>query len=85
MSCHLGCLGRCPLPILAPGTPLRSYTKFLVDRDGVPRKRFKPGFDPLEFEADVRLLLAGRAPLPAECATKPGRKVCTGPLKELEG
>ena len=53
-----------------------SYTKFLVDRDGVARKRFKPGFDPLDFEADVRLLLAGREPLPAECIMHPGRKVC---------
>ncbi len=27
--------------------------KFLVDRRGVPVKRFKPGFDPLDFESDV--------------------------------
>jgi glutathione peroxidase len=47
-----------------------------VDRDGVARKRFKPAFDPLDFEADVRLLLAGREPLPAECIMHPGRKVC---------
>lgn len=37
------------LPIPVPHS--RSYTKFLVDRDGVARKRFKPAFDPLEFEA----------------------------------
>ena len=28
-----------------------SYVKFLVDRDGVPRKRFSPAFDPLGFES----------------------------------
>ncbi len=58
-----------------PPSP-RSYTKFLVDRDGVARKRFKPSFDPLDFEADVRLLLAGRDPQPPECIAHPGRKVC---------
>lgn len=31
--------------------------KFLVDRRGVPVKRFKPAFDPLDFEADVRASL----------------------------
>ncbi|PSC67567.1 hypothetical protein C2E20_8780 [Micractinium conductrix] len=62
-----------------PGEPGRiewNYTKFLVGRDGVALKRFKPGFDPLEFEGDVRLLLAGKDPLPAECIAHPGRKVC---------
>ncbi len=39
-------------------------------------KRFKSAYDPLEFEGDVRLLLAGKPPTPAECATHPGRKVC---------
>jgi glutathione peroxidase len=39
-------------------------------------KRFKSAFDPLGFEGDVRLVLAGRAPLPAECIAHPGRKVC---------
>ena len=33
-----------------------NYTKFLVDRQGRPVKRYKPGFDPLEFEDDVRYL-----------------------------
>jgi glutathione peroxidase len=53
-----------------------NYVKFLVDRNGVARKRFKPAFDPLDFEADVRLLLAGKEPLPGECVSHPGRKVC---------
>lgn len=130
-----------------------SYTKFLVDKDGVARKRYKPSFNPADFEAgacagagvlymsaparpthvtmsavvqqfsavvvqglqsadaaptlhtsvscahslagppapitlppntpfapssaaDVRLLLAGKEPLPAECIAHPGRKVC---------
>jgi len=53
-----------------------NYTKFLVDRQGQPVKRYKPGFDPLEFEDDVRLVLAGQAPLPPECFAHPGRKVC---------
>lgn len=53
-----------------------NYVKFIVDRDGQAVKRYKPGFDPLEFEGDIRLLLAGKPPLPAECVTHPGRKVC---------
>lgn len=28
-----------------------SYTKFLVDKDGVARKRYKPSFNPADFEA----------------------------------
>lgn len=59
-----------------PGLIEWNYTKFLVSRKGIPVKRFKPAFDPLEFEGDVRLLLAGKDPLPAECITHPGRKVC---------
>lgn len=38
---------------------LHSYTKFLVDRNGVACKRFKPGFNPLDFEAGE--WLAGEA------------------------
>lgn len=30
-----------------------NYTKFLVNRQGVPVKRFKPAFDPADFESDV--------------------------------
>lgn len=36
-----------------------NYTKFLVDRRGIPVKRFKSAYDPLDFEGDVRLLLQG--------------------------
>jgi hypothetical protein len=50
--------------------------KFLVDRNGQPVKRFGPAFDPLEFEGDVRLLLAGKEPTPALCMMSPGKKVC---------
>lgn len=53
-----------------------NYVKFLVDRNGQPVKRFGPGFDPLEFEGDVRLLLAGKDPTPSECLRSPGKKVC---------
>lgn len=53
-----------------------NYTKFLVDARGVPVKRFKPAFDPRDFEGDVRLLLAGKEVLPAECIAHPGRKAC---------
>ncbi|GLC46583.1 hypothetical protein PLESTM_001892700 [Pleodorina starrii] len=53
-----------------------NYAKFLLDREGNPVKRYKPSFDPLNMEADVRLVLAGRAPQPAECVLHPGRKVC---------
>ncbi|KAL6752905.1 thioredoxin-like protein [Haematococcus lacustris] len=72
-------------PLAAPGAaqPGRpqgdvawNYEKFLVDRSGQAVKRFKSALDPLSFEADVRLLLAGKGPLPAECIMHPGRKVC---------
>jgi glutathione peroxidase len=53
-----------------------NYTKFLCNSAGIPVKRFKSGYDPAEFEGDVRLLLAGKDPLPAECAMHPGRIVC---------
>lgn len=59
-----------------PGAITWNYEKFLCDRRGVPVKRFKPAFDPVDFEGDVRLLLAGQPPLPAECIAHPGRKVC---------
>jgi glutathione peroxidase len=53
-----------------------NYTKFLVDKNGIPVKRFKSAYDPLEFEGDVRLLLNNLPVTPGECATHPGRKVC---------
>mmetsp|Transcript_18351 Transcript_18351/g.51783 ORF Transcript_18351/g.51783 Transcript_18351/m.51783 type:complete len:113 (-) Transcript_18351:217-555(-) len=53
-----------------------NYVKFLVDRRGRAVKRYKPSFDPLEFEKDVQLVLAGQPPLPAECVLHPGRLVC---------
>lgn len=59
-----------------PGALEWNYVKFLVDRNGHAVKRFKPTFDPIDFEGDVRLLLAGKNPLPAECAMKPGKKGC---------
>lgn len=34
---------------------------------------------PLINETDIKLLLAGREPLPAECIMHPGRKVCKLP------
>jgi len=71
-------------PISAPGSlPTRpngdiewNYTKFIIDRNGQAVKRLKPSFDPLGSESDVRLLLAGKAPLPQECIMHPGRSVC---------
>ncbi|KAK9815475.1 hypothetical protein WJX72_004289 [[Myrmecia] bisecta] len=62
-----------------PGEPGRiewNYVKFLVDRFGRPVKRFKPQYDPMDFEDDIRLLLAGKPALPPECVLHPGRKVC---------
>ena len=59
-----------------PGKLTWNYVKFLIDKNGKPVKRFKPAFDPKEFEGDIRLLLAGKGPLPQECITHPGRKVC---------
>lgn len=63
-------------PFGEPGAIEWNYTKFLVDRNGRPVKRYKPAFDPAEFEDDVRLVLAGKEPLPPECFAHPGRKVC---------
>lgn len=53
-----------------------NYVKFLVDRNGQPVKRFKPAVDPLDFEADVQMLLAGKEVLPVECLAHPDRRVC---------
>ena len=75
--------GQQPQSFPRQGTrPLRAgdiewnYTKFLVDRNGQAVKRFKPSFDPADFEKDVQLLLRGRDPLPEECILYPGRIVC---------
>lgn len=57
-------------------TSPQNYEKFVVSRDGQTVKRFKSAFDPIEFESDIRLLLAGKPVLPEECIVHPGRKVC---------
>jgi hypothetical protein len=54
----------------------RNYVKFVCDRNGKPLKRYGPAFDPMAFEGDIRLLLAGKDPTPEECFMHPGRKVC---------
>lgn len=46
-----------------PGNIEWNYVKFLVDRNGIPIKRFSPVFDPKNFERDVVATLAGE-PLP---------------------
>lgn len=69
-------------PISAPSTSPGNgeiewnYVKFLVDRNGQPVKRYKSSYDPLEFEDDVRLVMAGLPPLASECTLHPGRKGC---------
>lgn len=65
--------------LISPGEVGRiewNYTKFIVDGTGKAVKRYKPAFDPLDFEGDVRLLVAGKSALPHECIAHPGRKVC---------
>lgn len=57
-----------------------NYVKFLVDRNGIPVKRYKPSFDPLDFEKDVQLVLRGDDPLPEECILHPGRSICNPKL-----
>jgi glutathione peroxidase len=42
-----------PVPGGGPGAIEWNYVKFLVDREGQAVKRYKPAFDPLEFESDV--------------------------------
>ena len=44
-----------------------NYTKFLLDSNGIPVRRYRSRLDPLQFEGDVRLLLAGRDPTPTSC------------------
>lgn len=65
-----------PVPGGGPGAIEWNYTKFLVNREGRAVQRYKPAFDPLEFEGDVRLTLAGKPPLAGECLMHPGRKGC---------
>eukprot|EP00878_Enallax_costatus_P036590 GHUV01041106.1.p1 GENE.GHUV01041106.1~~GHUV01041106.1.p1 ORF type:complete len:202 (+),score=53.06 GHUV01041106.1:197-802(+) len=65
-----------PVPRGGPGAIEWNYTKFLVNTEGQAVQRYKPGFDPLDFEGDVRLVLAGKSPLDPECLMHPGRKGC---------
>lgn len=66
-----------PYPGAEPGAITWNYTKFLIGRDGQPLARYKPGFDPLEFEGDVQLALAGLPPRREECLMHPGRTGCS--------
>lgn len=63
-----------PAPGAEPGALEWNYVKFLVDREGQAVARYKPAFT--DFEADVRLALAGKGPLNGECYLHPGRKGC---------
>ena len=40
-------------PIGEKGSIEWNYVKFLIGRDGQPMRRYKPQFDPLDFESDV--------------------------------
>lgn len=42
-----------PVPGGGPGAIEWNYTKFLINREGQAVQRYKPGFDPLNFEGDV--------------------------------
>ncbi|GMH34301.1 hypothetical protein BSKO_02135 [Bryopsis sp. KO-2023] len=54
-----------------------NYVKFLINRDGKPVRRYTPYFDPLKFEGDVKLLLAGKDNLlPEECLANPDSPEC---------
>lgn len=54
-----------------------NYVKFLIDRNGRPVRRYNPYFDPLKFEGDVRLLLAGKDTLlPESCLVDPDSPEC---------
>jgi glutathione peroxidase len=50
-----------------------NFTKFLVDRDGQPYKRFAPTDKPLTFEDDIKELLA-KAPTPEVVETEEAEK-----------
>lgn len=60
-----------------------NYVKFLIDRNGQPVKRYSSPTNPLDFEADVKLLLASQEVQPAECRMHPGRSVCKGMTAEV--
>mmetsp|Transcript_16370 Transcript_16370/g.51452 ORF Transcript_16370/g.51452 Transcript_16370/m.51452 type:complete len:154 (-) Transcript_16370:408-869(-) len=63
-----------------------NYVKFLVGRDGTVLRRYQPGYDPVEFETDVRLALSGATTLtPIDCRVRPSQKACQPPLDELLG
>nr|CAB3250829.1 glutathione peroxidase_like protein d precursor [Phallusia mammillata] len=34
-----------------------NFTKFLVDKDGIPRKRYSPQTSPLSMENDIKKML----------------------------
>lgn len=54
-----------------------NYVKFLVNRDGVPMRRYRSIFDPLQFEGDVRLLLAKKDfLLPEDCLLESDSQKC---------
>lgn len=46
-----------PILGLEPGAIEWNYTKFLITRKGQAVQRYKPGFDPLDFEGDVSDLI----------------------------
>ena len=53
-----------------------NYVKFLIDRSGRAMRRYTSTFDPLKFERDVQLCLAGRELDPARCLKVPGASEC---------
>mmetsp|Transcript_19091 Transcript_19091/g.32748 ORF Transcript_19091/g.32748 Transcript_19091/m.32748 type:complete len:84 (+) Transcript_19091:544-795(+) len=60
----------------AKGDVAWNYEKFVIDRRGQTVLRYKSVYPPGGFEDNVRLLLKGKPPLPAECVLHAGRKVC---------
>ena len=53
-----------------------NYVKFLIDRSGRAVRRYTSTFDPLKFERDVQLCLAGRELDPTQCLKVPGASEC---------
>lgn len=53
-----------------------NYVKFLIDREGRAVRRYTSTFDPLKFERDVQLCLAGRELGPERCLKVPSADGC---------
>ena len=67
---------------MAAGDLEWNYVKFLVGRDGVPRKRFNSLYNPKDFEGDVSASLHQNASAPCAPALQPSGLLCNSSLHD---